>query len=84
MWEVAKEEFYEEFGEVAKEEFYEEFGEVTIEEFYEALFELVREGLVQPTGEYRDGKPVYRATPEAELSDEAKAYANKITRHRPN
>lgn len=54
------------------------FDGVTEEEFYEALFDLVRNGLLRPTGEYRNGQPVYIATPEEEKSDEAKAYENKI------
>jgi hypothetical protein len=57
---------------------------VTEKEFYEALFDLVRNGLLRPTGEYRNGQPVYVAVLEDELSDEANAYLNKIKRHRPN
>ena len=57
------------------------FDDVTEKEFYEALFDLVRNGLLRPTGEYRNGQPVYVAVLEDELSDEAKAYLNKIKRH---
>jgi hypothetical protein len=60
------------------------FDDVTEEEFYEAFSDLVRSGLLRSTGEYRNGQPVYIATPEEEKSDEAKAYENKISRHKPN
>jgi len=87
MREVTKKEFYRQgTWEVTKEDSYGEgtWEDVTEKEFYETLFDLVRNGLLRPTGEYRDGQPVYIATPEEEKSDEAKKYENKITRHRPN
>jgi hypothetical protein len=40
-----------------------------------ALQELLERGVVRPTGEYRNGRMVYECTPDAELSDEARAYA---------
>jgi hypothetical protein len=40
-----------------------------------AFQDLLVRGLVRPTGRYRDGQMVYEATPEAEQSAEARAYA---------
>jgi hypothetical protein len=44
-------------------------------EIERALQDLVINGLIRPTGQYRGGEMVYEATPEAELSDESRAYA---------
>lgn len=48
---------------------------ITKAEIYRALQELLRRGLVRPTGEYRNGRTVYECTADAELSDEARTYA---------
>lgn len=48
---------------------------ITHGEVHGALQELIKRGLVRPTGEYRNGRMVYECTPDAELSDEERAYA---------
>jgi hypothetical protein len=47
-------------------------------EIHSALQELVKRGVVRPTGEYRNGRMVYELTPDAKLSDEARAYAGYL------
>lgn len=40
-----------------------------------AFQDLIAIGLIKATGRYRNGQMVYVCTPDAELSDEARAYA---------
>jgi hypothetical protein len=44
-------------------------------EIERAFQDLIINGLIRPTGRYRNGEMEYECTPEAELSDEARAYA---------
>ena len=44
-------------------------------EIERAFQDLVSRGLLRPTGRYRNGQMVNECTPEAELSDEGRAYA---------
>ena len=39
-----------------------------------AFQDLLARGLIRPTGRYRNGQMVYECTPDAELSDETRAY----------
>jgi hypothetical protein len=43
-------------------------------ELHWALQKLLKIGILRPNGEYRNGRMVYELTPDAELSDEARAY----------
>lgn len=47
---------------------------LTDAEFDRAFQALLTKGILRPTGEYQDGEMVYESTPDAELSDETRAY----------
>lgn len=44
----------------------------------EAIQNLVNHGVVRPCGEYRNGQMVYELVPDAELSNEARAYLRRM------
>ena len=60
---------------MARKEVMEQEAQMTDEEFDCALHTLLTKGILRPTGEYQDGEMVYESTPDAELSDESRAYA---------
>ena len=39
---------------------------------------LLAKGIVRPTGERRDGQPVYELVPEAEQTEEAREYNRRL------